>query len=136
MTSARARVWRVHCKTVLETVLHAAALEGASIEDAYRWLQSPHALETPLGILQTHPDACPTWDDRLRALALNSDSRFVGSMMSVIAAAIAPLALPTVRAALTPTSSRPAITAEQLLADHGTLYCLATDRGAAASRRN
>ncbi len=127
------RVWRVHCKTVLETVLHAAALEGASIEDAYRWLQSPHALETPLGILQTHPDACPTWDDRLRALALNSDSRFVGSMMSVIAAAIAPLALPTVRAALTPTSSRPAITAEQLLADHGTLYCLATDRGAAAS---
>ncbi|MFN8034144.1 MAG: TraM recognition domain-containing protein [Mycobacterium sp.] len=127
------RVWRVHCKTVLETVLHAAALDGASIEDAYRWLQSPHSLETPLGILQTHPDACPTWDDRLRALALNSDSRFVGSMMSVIAAAIAPLALPTVRAALTPTSSRPAITAEQLLADTGTLYCLATDRGAAAS---
>jgi len=131
--SGENRIWRVHTKTVLETVLHAAALDGASIEDAYRWMQSPHALETPLGILQSHPNACPTWDDRLRALALNADSRFLGSMMSVIAAAIAPLALPTVRASLTPTPDRPAITAEQLLADAGTLYCLATDRGAAAS---
>lgn len=127
------RVWRVHAKTVIECVLHAAALDGASIEDAYRWMQSAHALETPLAILQSHPGACPTWDDRLRALALNTDSRFVGSMMSVIAAAIAPLALPTVRASLTPTPTRPAITAEQLLADTGTLYALATDRGAAAS---
>ena len=127
------RIWRVHSKTVLETVLHAAALDGASIEDTYRWMQSPHALETPLGILQSHPDACPTWDDRLRALVHNPDPRFLGSMMSVIAAAIAPLALPTVRAALTPTPSRPAITAERLLAGAGTLYCLATDRGAAAS---
>ena len=131
--SGENRIWRVHTKTVLETVLHAAALDGASIEDAYRWMQSAHALETPLGILQSHPAACPTWDDRLRALVLNPDPRFLGSMMSVIAAAIAPLALPTVRAALTPTRSRPTITAEQLLADAGTLYCLATDRGAAAS---
>jgi type IV secretory pathway TraG/TraD family ATPase VirD4 len=127
------RVWRVHAKTVIETVLHAAALDGASIEDAYRWMQSAHALEEPLAILQSHPGACATWDDRLRALALNADSRFVGSMMSVVAAAISPLALPTVRASLTPTPGRPAITAEALLADAGTLYALATDRGAAAS---
>jgi type IV secretory pathway TraG/TraD family ATPase VirD4 len=127
------RVWRVHAKTVIETVLHAAALTGASIEDAYRWMQSAHALEEPLAILQSHPGACATWDDRLRALALNADSRFVGSMMSVIAAAIAPLALPTVRASLTPGPGRPSITAEALMADAGTLYALATDRGAAAS---
>jgi type IV secretion system protein VirD4 len=131
--SGENRVWRVHAKTVIECVLHAAALDGASVEDAYRWMQSPHALETPLGILQSNPDACATWDDRLRGLALNSDSRFVGSMMSVVAAAIAPLALPTVRASLTPTADRPAITAEQLLEGAGTLYALATDRGAAAS---
>ena len=62
------RVWRVHAKTVIETVLHAAALDGASIEDAYRWMQSAHALEEPLAILQSHPGACATWDDRLRAL--------------------------------------------------------------------
>jgi type IV secretory pathway TraG/TraD family ATPase VirD4 len=127
------RVWRVHAKTIIECVLHAAALDDADIETAYRWMQSPHALETPLAILETHPGACRTWNDRLRGLALNSDPRFVGSMMSVVAAAIAPLALPTVRAALTPSPTRPAITAEQLLADTGTLYCLATDRGAAAS---
>ena len=103
------------------------------IEDAYRWMQSAHALEEPLAILQSHSGACPTWDDRLRALALNADSRFVGSMMSVVAAAIAPLALPTVRASLTPGPGHPAITAEALLDGAGTLYALATDRGAAAS---
>ncbi len=127
------RIWRGHAKTVVETVLHAAALSGANIEKAYRWLQSEHALEVPLEILQSHPDACPTWDSRLRGISKNPDPRFVGSVMSVVAAAIAPLALPTVRASLTPSGDRSGITAEQLLAECGTLYAIATDRGAAAA---
>ena len=127
------RIWRGHAKTVIETTLHAAALTGASIETAYRWLQSEHALEIPLDTLERHPGACPTWDARLRGIINNPDPRFVGSVMSVVAAAIAPLALPTVRAALTPAPGRPAITAERLLATSGTLYAIATDRGAAAA---
>lgn len=127
------RIWRGHAKTVIETVLHAAALQGMTIETAYRWMQSEHALEVPIEILQDHPNACPTWDARLRGIAKNPDPRFVGSVMSVVAAAIAPLALPTVRAALTPTPTRTAFTAEHLLAESGTLYALATDRGAAAA---
>ena len=127
------RIWRGHAKTVIETTLHAAALTGATIETAYRWLQSEHALEIPLDTLERHPGACPTWDARLRGIINNPDPRFVGSVMSVVAAAIAPLALPTVRAALTPAPGRPAITAERLLATSGTLYAIATDRGAAAA---
>lgn len=127
------RIWRGHAKTVIETVLHAAALQGMTIETAYRWMQSEHALEVPIEILQDHPNACPTWDARLRGIAKNPDPRFVGSVMSVVAAAIAPLALPTVRASLTPSPSRTALTAERLLAETGTLYALATDRGAAAA---
>ena len=126
-------VWRGHAKTVLECVLHAAALNGTDIEVAYRWLQSPHAMDTALAILETHSDACPTWDDRLRGLIHNADPRFVGSVMSVVASAITPLSLPTVRAALTPTPTRPPVTAASLLGDTGTLYALATDRGAGAS---
>jgi type IV secretion system protein VirD4 len=127
------RIWRQHAKTVLETVLHAAALQGLDIETAYRWMQSEHALEPALAILSDHPEACPTWDDRLRGIAANPDPRFVGTVMSVVAAAIAPLSLPTVRAALTPSPTRPAVTAESLLTDAGTIYALATDRGAAAA---
>jgi type IV secretion system protein VirD4 len=127
------RIWRGHAKTVIETVLHAAALQGMTIETAYRWMQSEHTLEVPIEILQAHPDACPTWDARLRGIAKNPDPRFVGSVMSVVAASIAPLALPTVRAALTPSPGRSALTAEQLIAETGTLYALATDRGAAAA---
>ena len=127
------RIWRGHAKTVIETTLHAAALTGANIETAYRWLQSEHALQIPLDTLERHPGACPTWDARLRGIIHNPDPRFVGSVMSVVAAAIAPLALPTVRAALTPAPDRPAITAERLLATSGTLYAIATDRGAAAA---
>jgi len=127
------RIWRGHAKTVIECVLHAAALQGHGIETAYRWMQTEHALETPLEILERHPDACLTWDDRLRGIAKNPDPRFVGSVMSVVASAIAALALPTVRTALTPSATRPAVTAEQLLNKTGTLYCLGTDRGAAAA---
>ena len=104
-----------------------------TIETAYRWLQSEHSLEVALEILQEHPDACPTWDARLRGVIKNPDPRFVGSAMSVVAAAIAPLALPTVRASLTPSQDRPPVTAEQLLNQNGTLYAIATDHGAAAA---
>ena len=55
------RIWRGHAKTVIETTLHAAALTGATIETAYRWLQSEHALQIPLDTLERHPGACPTW---------------------------------------------------------------------------
>lgn len=127
------RIWRQHAKTVIETTLHAAALAGVTVDTAYRWLQSEHSLEVALEILQDHPNACPTWDARLRGVIKNPDPRFVGSAMSVVAASIAPLALPTVRAALTPSASRPAITAEKLLVNNGTLYAIATDRGAAAA---
>jgi type IV secretory pathway TraG/TraD family ATPase VirD4 len=132
-SSGENAVWRGHAKTVLECVLHAAALNGTSIDTAYRWLQSPHAMDTALAILENHPDACPTWDDRLRGLIHNADPRFVGSVMSVVSSAITPLSLPTVRAALTPSLTRPAVTAASLLRDTGTLYALATDRGAGAS---
>lgn len=127
------RIWRQHAKTVLETVLHAAALQGETIDTAYIWMQSQHSLRKAHNILEDHPDACPTWDERLRGIIDNPDPRFVGSVMSVVAAAVAPLALPVVRNALTPTPSRPAFTAETLLAMSGTLYALATDRGAAAA---
>lgn len=126
-------VWRTHAKTVIECILHAAALNGSNIDTTYRWLQSPHAMDVPLAVLEAHSQACPTWDARLRGLIHNSDPRFVGSVMSVVSAAVMPLSLPSVRAALSPTAARRAITAARLLADGGTLYCLATDRGAAAS---
>lgn len=127
------RIWRQHAKTVLETALHAAALQGETIDTAYVWMQSQHSLRKAHSILEDHPDACPTWDERLRGIIDNPDPRFVGSVMSVVAAAVAPLALPVVRAALTPTPTRPAFTSESLLASSGTLYALATDRGAAAA---
>jgi type IV secretory pathway TraG/TraD family ATPase VirD4 len=132
-TSGENASWRGHAKTIIECVLHAAALNGEDIETAYRWMQSTHAMDLPLRILEAHPDACLTWDSRLRGLIHNPDPRFVGSVMSVVSSAITPLSLPTVRAALTPSASRPAISAESILRDHGTLYALATDRGAGAS---
>jgi type IV secretory pathway TraG/TraD family ATPase VirD4 len=132
-TTGENAAWRGHAKTIIECILHAAALNGETIDVAYRWMQSPHAMDLPLAILEAHPDACLTWDSRLRGIIHNPDPRFVGSVMSVVSSAITPLSLPTVRAALTPTASRPAISAESLLRDAGTLYCLATDRGAAAS---
>lgn len=61
--SSENRIWRGHAKTIIETTLHAAAIGGANIETVYRWLQSEHALEVPLDILQSDPRACPTWDE-------------------------------------------------------------------------
>jgi type IV secretory pathway TraG/TraD family ATPase VirD4 len=124
------RIWRQHAKTVLETVLHAAALQGETIDTAYVWMQSQHSLRKAHSIPRTIR-RCP----RDGACGNHRQPRppLRRLVMSVVAAAVAPLALPVVRAALTPAPTRPAFTSESLLASSGTLYALATDRGAAAA---
>ena len=125
----------MHAKTIIECVLHAAALNGArTSRTAYRWMQSTHAMDPPLRILESHPDACLTWDDRLRGLhpqprppvrRLGDERRRPPPSPRS--------SLPTVRAALTPTADPARDHRRVAPARPGTLYALATDRGAGAS---
>ncbi|MGW1123857.1 type IV secretory system conjugative DNA transfer family protein [Streptomyces sp. NPDC002526] len=73
---------------ILAAFLHAAALDGASLDWVLRWarkLTDP----APLGILDAHPGAGPGWADMLRT-ATSGDSRTVGNTASTLDAALEP----------------------------------------------
>ena len=147
--------WEGHARVVIEACLHAAAvqrqatgsLEGTTIRDIYRWWQDANGngLKTPAAILRAYADhpGCrnPDYPDEpvtcQWASALESkydgDVKFVSNVMSVVHGAAAPLSFPQVLASLTPSPNRPAISAERLLEENGTIYCLATDKGQAAA---
>ncbi|MFD6417025.1 type IV secretory system conjugative DNA transfer family protein [Streptomyces sp. NPDC060194] len=109
---------------ILAAFLHAAALDGASLEWVLRWsrkLTDP----APLGILDAHPGAGPGWADALRT-ATSGDSRTVGNTASTLDAALEPFMHQSVVAALQGSSEAPTDFGAFLNAG-GTLYLLGKD---------
>ncbi|ARF73768.1 conjugal transfer protein TraG [Kitasatospora albolonga] len=72
---------------ILAAYLHAAALDGATLDWVLRWARKLDP--APLGILDSHPGAGPGWADMLRT-AITGDSRTVGNTASTLDAALEP----------------------------------------------
>ncbi|MFJ2906216.1 type IV secretory system conjugative DNA transfer family protein [Streptomyces sp. NPDC087212] len=109
---------------VLAAFLHAAALDGATLDRVLKWarkLTDP----TPLGILNAHPGAGPGWADMLRT-ATTGDSRTVGNTASTLDAALEPLMHQSVVHALQGDGEAPTDFREFLDAE-GTVYLLGKD---------
>ncbi|WP_338054303.1 TraG/TraD/VirD4 family protein [Streptomyces spiramenti] len=109
---------------MLAALLHAAALDGASLERVLTWarkLTDP----APVGILDAHPGAGPGWSDMLRT-ATTGDSRTVGNTASTLDAALEPLMHESVVRALQG-SGEPPTDFRQLLDEGGTVYLLGKD---------
>lgn len=109
---------------VLAAFLHAAALDGATLDWVLKWarkLTDP----APLGILSAHPGAGPGWADMLRT-ATTGDSRTVGNTASTLDAALEPLIHQSVIQTLQGDGENPTDFREFLDAG-GTLYLLGKD---------
>ncbi|GAB2777649.1 type IV secretory system conjugative DNA transfer family protein [Streptomyces daliensis] len=109
---------------VLAAFLHAAALDGAGIDQVLKWarkLTDP----APLGILNAHPCAGPGWADMLRT-ASTGDSRTVGNTASTLDAALEPLMHQSVLDALAD-GGEDATDFRAFLDAGGTLYMLGKD---------
>ena len=118
------RMWHGMAVDIVQALLLAAALDGRSIGDVYEWSQSVSALEEPKRILKTavstgndpfstrqgqDSQASLAADDWRRALeALDrEDGRIVGSKMLGVTGAFSALAIPEVRARLSPDKDDP-----------------------------
>lgn len=109
---------------ILAAFLHAAALDGATLDWVLKWarkLTDP----APLGILNAHPGAGPSWADMLRT-ATTGDSRTVGNTAATLDAALEPLMHQSVLKALQGDGEDPTDFREFLDAG-GTLYLLGKD---------
>ncbi|MFF1792833.1 type IV secretory system conjugative DNA transfer family protein [Kitasatospora sp. NPDC058263] len=110
--------------TVLECLLHAAALDGASLRDVLKWA-ARFSDPAPRVILDQHPGAGPGWSENL-VRATTGDDRKVTNTMSTLARALASFKHAEVVQAVDVSPDR-ATDIEQLLLARGTVYLLGKD---------
>ena len=109
---------------VLECLLHAAALDGASLRDVLRW-SDRFSDPAPRMILDRHPGAGPGWADAF-VKATTGDDRKVTNTLSTLAEALGCFRHDAVVKAIDVSGDR-ATPIEQLLDANGTIYLLGKD---------
>lgn len=122
--------WAQASGVVLGRLLHAAAVGNCSIEDLYNWGTSPIlARRSAVSILRS--DGAPGWGDNLDA-TLASDDKLVSSIWFGVQGAVAPLAVPKIREALTPRPGDAVFDPRAFLDGANTLYLIGSASGASA----
>jgi type IV secretory pathway TraG/TraD family ATPase VirD4 len=115
----------------LQALLHAAALDGRSPAELYRWTLDPAAAQEAVAILTRNPAAAVGWAESLEAM-IDADPRTRDSIWQGVSLALAALADPRVLDAVSP-GEEEHFDPEGFLRHNGTLYLLATGAGAGAS---
>jgi type IV secretory pathway TraG/TraD family ATPase VirD4 len=123
--------WEGKTRTAIQTLLHAAALDGRDARSLYQWALNPTAAADAVRILQTSSRAADGWAESLDA-TIASDPRTRDSIWQGVSLAFAALADPRVLNAVTPDPGEDFDPA-RFLSETGTLYLLATGAGAGAS---
>ena len=85
--------WQAQTETVLRCLLHAAALDGRTAADLYRWSLDPAAAVEAVTILGRDTTAAPGWEDALEQAA-DADPRTRDSIWLGVRQALSALADP------------------------------------------
>jgi type IV secretion system protein VirD4 len=123
--------WQGKTRGAIQCLLHAAALDGRQASDLYQWSTNPTAARDAVRILAANSAAAPGWADSLESTLL-SDPRTRDSIWHGVGLAFDPLADPRVLEAVSPHGGD-SLDPHTFLAEHGTLYLLATGSGASSS---
>lgn len=123
--------WEGKTTAAIQTLLHAAALDGRDARTLYQWALNPTLAADAVRILSSHPGAADGWADSLDAM-VQADPRTRDSIWQGVSLAFSALADPRVLDAVSPGPGEEFDPAA-FLRDRGTLYLLATGAGAGAS---
>ena len=123
--------WEGKTKAALQALLHAAALDGRSPSELFRWTLDPTSAADAVAILTNHPDAATGWADSLASM-IDADPRTRDSIWQGVSLSLAALADPRVLDAVSPADGE-AFDPEAFIRERGTLFLLATGAGAGNS---
>ncbi|MFE4001479.1 TraM recognition domain-containing protein [Nocardioides sp. YIM B13467] len=122
--------WEGKTRTVLQGLLHAAALDARTPAELFSWTLSPASAADAVAILANHPNAATGWAESLDSM-IESDPRTRDSIWMGVSLALSSLADPRVLDAVSPDDEE-AFDPSDFLRNAGTLYLLATGAGAGA----
>lgn len=123
--------WEIKTRTVLQSLLHAAALGNCSTRTLFEWTLSPSAAADAVSILAGDVRAAAGWADALSGV-INSDPRSREGVWLGVSSSMGCLADPAVLDAVSPRFGEE-FNPTTFLTKNGTLYLLATGAGAGAA---
>ena len=127
--------WRAPAVMIMQSLLHAAAIGGASVDELMRWGNAPAEAKTAVTILkdaEQRGDAAVGWASSLES-EIDGDPRMRGNKWFGASNAVAGLAVDSVREALNPRSHRETFDIDQFIRESGTLYILGTKSGGSSA---
>lgn len=132
MSGGQNQEWAEQAKAQLAALLCAAALDDRTVLDLARWGSSPALAVEAVDILTSHPVAPAGWGAAL-ASVIDGDPRLLGNIWFGVTGAVAPLRIPEIAEAMTPTQGEKAFDPVEFLNGQNTLYLIGTKTGAGAA---
>lgn len=121
--------WAERASMILARLLHAAAIGGRGVDALALWGANPKLAKEAVNLLRI--DGTPGWAEDLDGI-INGSPELLSSSWFGVSGATAPLMIPTVRDAMSPTGDDE-FDVERFLEGRNTLYLIGTGAGAGAA---
>lgn len=127
--------WVAPAVTIMECLLHACALDNRTVDDLMIWGNNPTEAREAATLLRKYEnagEAADGWGGALEGI-INGDPRQRGNQWFGVTNAVKGLAVPNVRAALSPQSEAETFDIDNFLENNGTLYIVGTKTGGSSA---
>nr|WDS95968.1 hypothetical protein mcr_00004 [Micrococcus sp.] len=131
-SSSANQEWQAPAVTIMESLLHAAALGGRTVDDLMRWGNNPSEAKEAVKILSEHPAAAMNWNLVLQGI-IDGDPKLLQSKWFGVEGAVKGLSVPEVRVVLKPTNVEETLDIDKFLNENGTLYIVGTKTGGSSA---
>ncbi|KWW41897.1 hypothetical protein AU359_00596 [Micrococcus luteus] len=124
--------WQAPAITIMECLLHAAALGERTVDDLMRWGNNPAETKEAVKILTEHPKAALNWNLVLKGI-IEGDPKLLQSKWFGVEGAVKGLSVPEVRDVLRPNRFEETLDIDKFLTECGTLYIVGTKTGGSSA---
>lgn len=124
--------WQAPAITIMECLLHAAALGERTVDDLMRWGNNPAEAKEAVKILTEHPKAALNWNLVLKGI-IEGDPKLLQSKWFGVEGAVKGLSVPEVRDVLRPSRFEETLDFDKFLTECGTLYIVGTKTGGSSA---
>ncbi|NWN87278.1 MAG: TraM recognition domain-containing protein [Micrococcaceae bacterium] len=124
--------WQAPATTIMECLLHAAALDDRTVDELMRWGNNPAEAKEAIKILSEHPRAAQGWNLVLQGI-VDGDPKLLQSKWFGVEGAVKGLSVPEVRDVLKPQHDVETLNIDEFLEQNGTLYVLGTKSGGSSA---
>src|SRR5699024_5144678 len=124
--------WQASATTIMECLLHAAALDNRTVDELMRRGNSPAEAKEAVKILSEHPRAAQGRDLVLQC-SVDGDPGLLQSIWFGVVIAVSELSVAEVRDVLKPQHTVETLNIDEFLEQNGTLYVLGTKSGGSSA---